>query len=100
MRHSDLVTIYSLSKKKINMKSIIELSKKYPQDYSILLIIETEQNELFGVILPQMLQETEENEYIQMDNCCLVNFRPKISIFKDVYSSRCFRHSDFSIIAS
>jgi hypothetical protein len=33
-----------------------------------------------------MLQETEENEYIQMDNCCLVNFRPKISIFKDVYS--------------
>ena len=86
MRHSDLVTIYSLSKKKINMKSIIELSKKYPQDYSILLIIETEQNELFGVILPQMLQETEENEYIQIDNCCLVNFRPKISIFKDVYS--------------
>lgn len=86
MRHSDLVTIYSLSKKKINMKSILVLAKKYPQDYSILLIIETEQNELFGVILPKMLQETEENEYIELDNCYLVNFRPKISIYKDAYT--------------
>ena len=86
MRHNDLATIYSLSKKKINMKSIIELSKKYPQDYSILLIIETEQNELFGAILPKMLQNTEEKEYIQLDNCYLVVFRPKVILYKDNYS--------------
>ena len=86
MKHNDLVTIYSLSKKKINMKSIIELSKKYPQNYSNLLIVETEQNELFGVILPKMLQNTEEKEYIQLDNCYLVNFRPKLSVYKDNYS--------------
>ena len=86
MKHSDLVTIYSLSKKKINMKSIINLSSKYPKNYSILLIVETEQNELFGTILPKMLQETEENEYIELDNCYLVNFRPKISLYKDMFT--------------
>ena len=86
MRHKDLMTIYSLSKKKINMISIIELSKKYPQNYSVLLIIETEQNELFGVILPKMLQKTEEKEYIELDNCFLVNFRPKFNLYKDNYS--------------
>ena len=86
MKHADLLTMYSLSKKKINMKSIIELSKNYPPNYAILLIVETEQNELFGVILPKMLQETEENEYIELDNCCLVNFRPKLSLYKDSYT--------------
>ena len=86
LKHNDLATIYSLSKKKINMKSILELSKKYSKSYSILLIIETGQNELFGVIMPKMLQQTEENEYIELDNCCLVNFRPKLNIYKDNYS--------------
>ena len=86
LKHNDLATIYSLSKKKINMKSILELSQKYPQNYSILLIIETEQNELFGVIMPKMLQKTEENEYIELNNCYLVNFRPKLHIYRDIYS--------------
>ena len=86
LKHTDLLTMYSLSKKKINMKSIIELSKNYPPQNSIFLIIETEQNELFGVILPKMLQETEENEYIELDNCYLVNFRPKICLYKDSYT--------------
>ena len=86
LNHKDLVTIYSLSKKKINMKSIIQLSEKYPKSYSILLIIETEKNELFGIIMPKMLQNTEEKEYIELDNCYLVNFRPKLNIYKDNYS--------------
>ena len=86
LKRSNLATIYSLSKKKVNMKSLIELSKKYPEDYPILILIETEQNELFGVILPRMLTETEEKEYIELNKCCLVNFRPKISLYKDNYS--------------
>ena len=86
LKKSNLATIYSLSKKKVNMKSLIELSKKYPTNYPILFLIETEQNELFGVILPRMLTETDEKEYIQLDKCCLVNFRPKINVYKDNFS--------------
>jgi hypothetical protein len=86
LKHNDLATIYSLSKTKINMKSIIELSKKYSKSYSILLIIETGRNGLFDVFMQKMLQQTEENEYIELDNCCLVNFRPKLNIYKDNYS--------------
>ena len=86
MKHKDLITIYTLSKKKINMKSIIILSEKYDKNYSILLIIETEQNELFGAIMPKMLRKTEEKEYIELDNCYLVKFRPKVKLYKDTYS--------------
>ena len=60
--------------------------KKYSKSYSILLIIEIGQNKLFCIIMPKMLQQTEENEYIELDNCCLVNFRTKLNIYKDNYS--------------
>ena len=86
MKKSNLATIYSLSKKKVNMKSIIELSRKYPEDFPILILIETEQNELFGAIIPRMLLETEDKEYIELDKCYLVVFRPKLCIYKDNYS--------------
>jgi len=86
MRHSNLATIYSLSRKKVNMKSIIELSKKYPKHYSNLILIETEQNELFGIFLPEMIKETEEKEYIELDKCFLVQIRPKLCLYKDKYT--------------
>lgn len=83
MKNSNLATIYSVSRKKVNMKSILELSKKYDKEYSIMILIETEQNEKFGAILPSMLEETEENEYIPMNKCILVQFRPKIALYID-----------------
>ena len=86
LKHSNLATIYSLSRKKVNMKSIIELCKKYPQNYDILILIETEQNELFGAILPRMLKETEEKEYIEIDRCYCVQIRPKLGVYKDNYT--------------
>jgi hypothetical protein len=86
MKHNNLATIYSLSRKKVNMKSIIELMKKYPKNYSNLILIETEQNEIFGIHLPEMLKETEENEYIQMDKCSLIQIKPKFGIYKDAYT--------------
>ena len=36
--------------------------------------------------MPKMLRKTEENEYIELDNCCLVNFRPKVKLYNDTYS--------------
>jgi len=86
MKHYNLATIYSLSRKKVNMKSIIELIKKYPKNYSNLILIETEQNEIFGMHLPEMLKETEENEYIQLDKCSLIQIKPKFGIYKDSYT--------------
>ena len=86
MKHHNLATIYSLSRKKVNMKSIIELIKKYPKNFSNLILIETEQNEIFGIHLPEMLKETEENEYIQMDKCSLIQIKPKFGIYKDAYT--------------
>ena len=86
MKHNNLATIYSLSRKKVNMKSIIELIKKYPKNFSNLILIETEQNEIFGIHLPEMLKETEENEYIQIDKCSLVQIKPKFGIYKDAYT--------------
>lgn len=83
LRNSNLATIYSLSRKKINMRSILELSSKYPQDFRILILIETEQKELFGIILPQMLKDTGEEQYIKLDKCYLINFNPKINIYRD-----------------
>ena len=83
LRNSNLATIYSLSRKKINMRSILELSSKYPQDFRILILIETEQKELFGIILPQMLKDTGEEQYIKLDKCYLINFKPKINIYRD-----------------
>ena len=85
----NLATIYSLSRKKINMKSIIELSHKYPKDYRILILIETEQEELFGIILPQMLDDTGEEKYIKLEKCYLINFLPKINIYKDNNEIKC-----------
>ena len=82
-RNNNLVTIYSLSRKKVNMKSILELCNKYPKNLSILILIETEQDELFGMILPQTLEDTGEENYIKLEKCYLVNFLPKISIYKD-----------------
>ena len=86
MKHNNLATIYSLSRKKVNMKSIIELIKKYPKNFSNLILVETEQNEIFGIHLPEMLKETEENEYIQMDKCSLIQIKPKFRIYKDTYT--------------
>ena len=86
LKHSNLATIYSLSRKKVNMKSIIELIKKYPKHYSNLLLIETEQNELFGIFLPKMLKETEEKEYIELDKCFLIQIRPKLCLYHDKYT--------------
>ena len=82
-RNNNLATIYSLSRKKVNMKSILELCNKYPKNLSILILIETEQDELFGMILPQTLEDTGEENYIKLEKCYLVNFLPKISIYKD-----------------
>ena len=65
------------------MRSILELSSKYPQDFRILILIETEQKELFGIILPQMLKDTGEEQYIKLDKCYLINFKPKINIYRD-----------------
>jgi len=86
LKHSNLATIYSLSRKKVNMKSIIELIKKYPKNYSNLLLIETEQNELFGIFLPELLKETEEKEYIEVDKCFLIQIRPKLCLYHDKYT--------------
>ena len=88
-KNSNLATIYSLSKKKINMKSIIELSNKYPKNYRILILIETEQEELFGIILPQMLDDTGEEKYIKLEKCYLINFLPKVNIYKDQNDIKC-----------
>ena len=82
-KRNNLATIYSLSRKKVNMKTIIELSQKYPKNYNILILIETEQEELFGFILPQMLEDTGENKYIKLKKCYLINFLPKVNIYKD-----------------
>ena len=82
-KHINLATIYSLSRKKVNMKSIIELCRKYPKEFKILILIETEQGELFGIILPQMLEDTGEEKYIKLEKCYLINFLPKINIYKD-----------------
>ena len=82
-RNYNLATIYSLSRKKVNMKSILELSSKYPKNLKILILIETEQEELFGMILPQMLEDTGEDKYIKLEKCYLVNFLPKINVYKD-----------------
>ena len=88
-RNYDLATIYSLSRKKVNMKSIIELSHKYPQNFKILILIETEQEELFGFILPQMLNDTGEDNYIKLEKCYLINFLPKINVYKDENEKIC-----------
>ena len=82
-RKYNLVTIYSLSRKKINMKSILELSNKYPKNLKIMILIETEQEELFGMILPQMLEDTGEDNYIKLEKCYLINFLPKINVYND-----------------
>ena len=65
------------------MRSIIELSSKYPADFKILILVETEKEELFGIILPQMLEDTGEDKYIKLEKCYLINFLPKINIYKD-----------------
>lgn len=88
-KNCNLATIYSLSRKKINMKSIIELSHKYPKNYRILILIETEQEELFGIILPQMLEDTGEEKYIKLEKCYLINFLPKVNIYKDQNEIKC-----------
>jgi diketogulonate reductase-like aldo/keto reductase len=82
-RNYNLATIYSLSRKKVNMKSILELSSKYPKNLKILILIETEQEELFGMILPQMLEDTGEDKYIKLEKCYLINFLPIINVYKD-----------------
>ena len=82
-RNNNLATIYSLSRKKVNMKSILELCKKYPKNLNILILIETEQEELFGIILPQILEDTGEEKYIKLEKCYLLDFLPKINIYKD-----------------
>ena len=82
-RKYNLATIYSLSRKKVNMKSILELSSKYPKHLKIMILIETEQEELFGMILPQMLEDTGEDNYIKLEKCYLINFLPKINVYND-----------------
>ena len=82
-RKYNLATIYSLSRKKVNMKSILELSSKYPKNLKIMILIETEQEELFGMILPQMLEDTGEDNYIKLEKCYLINFLPKINVYND-----------------
>ena len=88
-RNNNLATIYSLSRKKVNMKSILELSSKYPKNFKILILIETEQEELFGIILPQLLEDTGEDNYIKLEKCYLINFLPKINIYKDDNEVKC-----------
>ena len=88
-KNCNLATIYSLSRKKINMRSIIELSSKYPSDFKILILVETEQEELFGIILPQMLHDTGEETYIKLDKCYLINFKPNIDIYTDTNEEKC-----------
>lgn len=82
-RKYNLATIYSLSRKKVNMKSILELSSKYPKNLKIMILIETEQEELFGMILPRMLEDTGEDNYIKLEKCYLINFLPKINVYND-----------------
>ena len=88
-RNTNLATIYSLSRKKVNMKSILELSSKYPKNLKILILIETEQEELFGIILPQMLEDSGDDNYIQLEKCYLINFLPKIKIYKEENEITC-----------
>ena len=88
-KNCNLATIYSLSRKKINMRSIIELSNNYPSDFKILILVETEQEELFGFILPQMLYDTGEETYIKLDKCYLINFKPNIDIYNDTNEVKC-----------
>ena len=88
-KNCNLATIYSLSRKKINMRSIIELSSKYPSDFKILILIETEKEELFGIILPKMLKDTGVDTYIKLDKCYLINFKPEINIYKSTDEKKC-----------
>ena len=88
-KNCNLATIYSLSRKKINMRSIIELSSKYPTDYKILILVETEKEELFGIILPKMLKDTGVDTYIKIDKCYLINFKPEINIYKNINEKKC-----------
>ena len=79
IKHSDLVLIYSQRIKKTNLKSIYRLCEKYPYETNIIMVIETEKNEVFGAFLSNMLISTNE-KFITPSQSFLLKIRPRLEI--------------------
>ena len=82
IKHSDMSTIFSLMKKKTNLASIYNFSKKYPFDTKVMFLIHTENNEVFGAIISNMLIDTE-NLFVKPTQSFLVKIRPTVMIYED-----------------
>lgn len=82
LKHHDVSTIFSLLKKKTNLVSIYNFSKKYPFDTNILFLVQTDKNEVFGAIISNMLINTE-NLFVKPTHSYLVQIRPNVMIYED-----------------
>ena len=59
----DVQLIFSTSKDGYSLNTIIGLSEKYQSDNSILLILETQENEIFGFIISNFIKLTNNKFY-------------------------------------
>ena len=86
VKHSDLALIYSQRIKKTNLKSIYHLCEKYPYETNIIMVIETDRNEVFGAFLSNMLIATED-KFIKPSMSFLLKIRPRLEVFELVSES-------------
>ena len=81
-RMKDLKLIFDTSKDGYNLSTIVNLNDKYQSDNSIILILKTQENEIFGFLISNMIKYTN-NKFIRPIQSVLFTIKPE----KKIYSS-------------
>ena len=76
----DVQLIFSTSKDGYSLNTIIGLSEKYQSDNSILLILETQENEIFGFIISNFIKQTN-NKFYRPLQSVLFTIKPENKIY-------------------
>lgn len=80
LKIKDAMMIYNASKDGYNLQTVIGLNEKYENTSTILFLIETPEDEVFGGIISNLINHTN-GKYTSPSTSLLVQIRPKLQVF-------------------